>query len=197
VKYGVGFRRADGTSGTVWPGNGVLAIENSATDFRAQVFRQGLGTNRVQYMDLYVGDSVSKNRVTVDVGVRYDRQWGRALPSTTNPNPAFPDLVPGLAFAGYDSPFTWNNISPRAGVTYALDDARRSIVQLPRRWARSRAVDRRAGTGFSNLFHPQGAAAVRDRPPNLSRADRCSRRHHRVHRRTGCSSNKSSTCPCR
>jgi carboxypeptidase family protein/TonB-dependent receptor-like protein len=156
VKYGVGYRRADGTSGTIWPGNGVLAIENSPTDFRAQVFRQGFGTNRVQYLDVYVGDTVSKNRVTLDVGARYDRQWGQALPSTTGANAAFPDLVPGLAFVGYDSPFTWNNISPRAGVTYALDDAHRSIVRASySRYAGQLAT---GVVGFTNPSSVAGSA---------------------------------------
>ena len=43
LKYGVGYRRVDAVSGVLWPGNGILAIENSPTDRRAQVFRQGLG----------------------------------------------------------------------------------------------------------------------------------------------------------
>jgi hypothetical protein len=159
VKYGVGFRRADGTAGTIWPGNGVLGIENSPTDFRAQVFRQGLGTNRAQYLDLYAGDTVSKNRVTLDVGVRYDRQSGQALPSNTAANLGFPDLVPGLAFAGYDSPFTWNNISPRAGFTYALDDARKSVVRASySRYAGQLAT---GVVGFTNPSSVAGSATYR------------------------------------
>jgi hypothetical protein len=45
------------------------------------------------------------------------------------PNPAFPNLLPGIVFAGYDSPFTWNDMSPRAGITYALDDARKTVAR--------------------------------------------------------------------
>jgi Carboxypeptidase regulatory-like domain/TonB-dependent Receptor Plug Domain len=159
LKYGVGFRRVDAVSATLWPGNGVLAIENSTTDFRAQVFRQGLGTNRTQYLDVYAGDTLSKNRVTIDAGVRYDRQAGQALPSTTNANPAFPDLVPGLAFAGYDSPFTWNNISPRAGFTYALDEARKDIVRASySRYAGQLAT---GVVGFTNPSSTAGSATYR------------------------------------
>ncbi len=159
VKYGVGFRRADGTSGTLWPGNGVLAIENSPTDFRAQVFRQGLGTNQAQYLDFYVGDTISTGRVTVDAGVRYDRQWGRALPSTTEANPAFSDLVPGLSFTGYDAPFTWNNISPRAGVTYALDEARKSVARAS--YSRYAGQLSTGVVGFTNPSSVAGSATYR------------------------------------
>ncbi len=86
------------------------------------MFRQGYGGNRANYLDFYVGDTISRNRWTLDLGVRFDRQDGEALPSETLPNAAFPTVVPGVVFAGYKTPFTWNNFSPRAGVTYALDE---------------------------------------------------------------------------
>jgi hypothetical protein len=159
IAFGGGFRRVDATSGTLWPGNGILALENSATDLRAQVFRQGLGRDRASYLDFYVGDTFSLSRITVDVGVRYDRQWGEALPSQTQANPAFPELVPGIDFAGYDSPFTWSNVSPRAGVTWALDEARRTVARG--------SISRYAGqlntgaTGFRNPSAVAGSATYR------------------------------------
>ncbi len=129
VKYGGGFRTAEAFAGQVYPGNMILAIENSPTDLRAQVFRQAAGSNKAYYTDLYAGDTLSKGRVTIDAGIRYDQQWGKALPSETLPNAAFPQVVPGLVFAGYDTPFTWKNFSPRAGVTYAVDEARRTVAR--------------------------------------------------------------------
>ncbi len=129
LKFGGGWRRADAYSQTLWPGNMIRALENSTTDFRARVYREGAGTNRAEYFNLYASDTISMNRLTLDFGVRYDRQWGRALPSQTSSNAAFPDLVPGIDFAGYDTPFTWNNVSPRVGVTYALDETRRTVLR--------------------------------------------------------------------
>ncbi|PYR23701.1 MAG: hypothetical protein DMF98_17855 [Acidobacteria bacterium] len=129
VKYGAGYRTTDAITGTLWPGNMILAIENSPTDLRAQVFRQGYGGNRANYLDFYVGDTIQQTRTTIDLGVRFDRQWGLALPSTTLANKAFPTVVPGFTFAGYDSPFTWNNFSPRAGITVALDQVRKTIAR--------------------------------------------------------------------
>src|SRR5262249_17216709 len=128
LKYGFGYRRVEAISGTLWPGNGILANERTG-NLQAQVFRQGYGGNRANYLNFYVGDTVSKDRLTIDVGLRYDRQDGEALPSTTAANPAFPDLVPGVIFPGYKTPFTWNNWSPRAGMTYALDNARKTILR--------------------------------------------------------------------
>jgi hypothetical protein len=74
---------------------------------------------------------------------------GKALSSATQANKAFPNLMPGIKFAGYDAPFTWNNVSPRAGLTYGLDEARKTILRA--------TFSRFAGqldtglVGFSNL----------------------------------------------
>ena len=63
LKFGFQWRRVDATTGTQWPGNGILALANSPTTLFAELFRQGLGTNRVLYADLYVGDTIALNRV--------------------------------------------------------------------------------------------------------------------------------------
>jgi hypothetical protein len=129
LKFGGGYRRVESTSGTLWPGDMIRAFENSATDTRARLYRQGLGTDRLEFLSAYVGDTLSRGRLTLDVGARYDRQTGSALPSSTLSNPAFPDIMPGVVFSGYDAPFTWNDISPRIGATFALDSSNRTILR--------------------------------------------------------------------
>ena len=130
VKYGAGFRTTDVITENMWPGNGIRAIIQTPTDLRATVYREGRGGNRANYLDAYVGDTLSRDRLTISAGVRFDRQWGVADPADTQSNPAFPDLVPGIQFTGYRSPFTWNNVSPRAGVTYSLDESRKTNVRV-------------------------------------------------------------------
>jgi hypothetical protein len=83
VRYGAGYRKVDAYTENLWPGNGILGLEQARNDLRGQVYRQGNGGNRVQYFDTYAGDTLPLNRVTIDFGVRYDRQWGSALPSGT------------------------------------------------------------------------------------------------------------------
>ncbi len=129
LKYGFGFRHTEGDTETLWPGNGILALRQTATQSFAELFRQGAGTNVANYTDLYAGDTFSLSRATINLGVRYDHQGGSALPSNTAANPAFPAILPGAIFAGYDAPFTWNNVSPRVGVTYGLDEARKTQVR--------------------------------------------------------------------
>lgn len=128
-KFGFGYRRNDAFTQTIWPGNMILALDNSVTDQRARVFREGAGNNRARYLDVFIGDTIKKDRLTINAGVRYDRQWGKQLPSQTQGNKAFPELVPGIVFDGGGGVFTWNNVSPRVGATYALDESNKTIVR--------------------------------------------------------------------
>jgi hypothetical protein len=159
VKYGFGFRRVNSTTGTLWPGNGILALANSPTTLFAELFREGSGTNRTTYADFYAGDTISWNRATIDVGIRYDHQGGQALASATAANPAFPSLLPGVNFAGYDAPFTWNNVSPRAGLTYALDESRKTVARLS--YARFAGQLDSGSVGYMNPASSAGAAIYR------------------------------------
>ena len=159
LKYGGGFRTVTAMTENQYPGNGILAITQTLTDLRAQVFREGNGGNRARYFDLYVTDSLSRGRLTVDLGLRYDRQWGKALPSTSLANPVFPDLVPGITFAGYDTPFTWNTVSPRAGVIYALDAAHKTIARVT--YSRFAGQLSATNVGFANLASSLGSITYR------------------------------------
>ena len=105
----------------------IQANDESETDQFARVYREGLGRNRNEYLSFYAGDTFSRGRFTLDAGVRFDRQTGSALPSSTQSNPDFPALVPGIEFSGYDLPFSWNTLHPRIGATWAIEP--RTIVR--------------------------------------------------------------------
>jgi hypothetical protein len=128
-KYGLGYRRTDAFSQTIWPGDKVQGRIESATNTVARLYREGAGTDRTQYFSAYVGDTFSRDRLTLDLGVRYDRQWGEALPSATESNGAYPNVVPGISFTGYKAPFTWSDFTPRAGFTYALDASGQTLLR--------------------------------------------------------------------
>jgi hypothetical protein len=158
LKYGFGWRRVEAISGTLWPGNMILAIERP-NNLQAQVFRQGYGGNRVGYLDFYAGDTLSHGRWTIDLGVRYDRQNGEALPSETLPSTAFPTIVPGVVFAGYKTSFTWSDWSPRAGLTYALDRTRRTVARAS--FSRAAAQLNTGTVGIRNPSSTAGSATYR------------------------------------
>src|SRR5262249_49564244 len=112
-KFGGGYRTVDGTTVTAWPGNGILAlymasrVSPSTNGLVGEIFRPANGDTRADYLDFYVGDTITRSRLTIDLGARYDRQWGFAEPSSAPANPAFPALLPAVSTTGYRSPFTW------------------------------------------------------------------------------------------
>jgi hypothetical protein len=129
VKFGAGYRWTQATTQTLFPGDQVVGYENSATNFRARVNREGLGINQAWYWSAYVGDTFTKDRFTVNLGVRWDRQSGKAVAADVQGNGAFANVVPGISFGGYDAPFTMNDLTPRIGATFALDESRRTLVR--------------------------------------------------------------------
>jgi hypothetical protein len=159
IKFGGGYRWTEALTETLYPGDLVEAEDFSATNQRARLYRAGLGVNRTFYTSAYVGDTFTKNRLTVNLGLRFDHQTGRAAPTNIQGNGAFPNVVPGINFPGYDSPFAWNDLSPRVGVTYALDKDRKTLVRAS--YARY-ATQLDTGTvGFAN---PSGAAGWAEYP---------------------------------
>ena len=66
----------------------------------------------------------------MNLGLRFDYQQGKNLPSSVPPNPAFPDLLPGVQYGGDSGyPITWKLTQPRVGATYALGRERKTLFR--------------------------------------------------------------------
>jgi hypothetical protein len=79
---------------------------------------------------LYFNDSYKKGRATINVGLRYDRQFDYARPASTVANRILPDLLPALQYQGADSGARYNNLSPRGGFTYDLRGNGKSVLKV-------------------------------------------------------------------
>jgi hypothetical protein len=128
-KFGFGYNRRPSDSLTRYSGSQVFAIHNAPGDEVAQVWRERNVSAIGQYTDLYFGDTISKGSLTVNAGVRWDRQTAKNLPSVAQANPLFPNLLPTLSYDGAGPTINWNNISPRVGMTYALDQAKKTLLR--------------------------------------------------------------------
>src|SRR5262249_41718184 len=129
-KFGFGYNRRPSDSLTRYSGNSVFAINNGGRHTVAQVYRDRVVSSIGNYTDLYFGDTISKNRITLNLGVRWDKQTAKNLASVAPANPDFPTILPGVNFDGTGVPtIDWNDISPRVGMTYALDEARKTVVR--------------------------------------------------------------------
>jgi hypothetical protein len=165
-KFGAGYRWTEAKTQTLWPGDRVVAFENSSTNKRARVYRESIGINQTYYWSAYLGDTFTKDRLTLNLGVRYDNQTGKAVASTVQGNGAFPNLVPGISFDGYDAPFTWKDFSPRVGLSYALDESRRTLVRAS--FARYASQLDTGTVGFAN---PSGGTGFAEYPWNDANGD--------------------------
>ncbi len=130
-KFGFGYRRNPNQSTTRWSGSEVVGHINPSGDgvnyalaYRARVVNF-IGQN----WDAFVGDTITMGRMTVNAGVRWDRQTASNQPSTAPANTMFPELLPSLAYDGSGPTIDWNDISPRVGLTYALGENKKSVLR--------------------------------------------------------------------
>jgi hypothetical protein len=129
-KFGFGYRRNPNHSTTRWSGSEVVAhvfapgSDNFALAYRARVVNF-VGQN----YDAYVGDTFTSGRLTINGGIRWDRQTAENEASVAPANTAFPDLLPTLSFNGNAPTIAWNDVSPRVGATIALDADRKTVAR--------------------------------------------------------------------
>jgi carboxypeptidase family protein/TonB-dependent receptor-like protein len=146
-KAGYRWRTARGQSVSHTGGNAVPRYSDisSSLDYRrnctpgpdtvfqagcnADLFRDGHTNFNLLTHAFYVQDTYSVKRLTLNLGVRWDRQSDEALASTVLANPIIPAIMPAINFPGLDGGVTWNDISPRLGATYDLFGTGKSVAR--------------------------------------------------------------------
>ncbi len=137
LKFGGGFRSQENDSGTVWPRGkmvydcsywGCSGVANNVA--WVQLWRNRSLAIESEYDSFWLQDTITTDRWTVNLGLRYDKQGVTNLASTSPAHQDRPDLLPELAFSGNNGGgFEWESIVPRIGVTYALGDDRRTLLR--------------------------------------------------------------------
>jgi hypothetical protein len=127
AKFGFQDRRTTSYETGGWPGDGSTTTVNAeriglpagvgfANLTRPSAFASGTGT-----LSFYAGDVMAFDRWTLDLGIRFDRQRARNHPSQAPANELAPSILPALDYPGGPN-LTWNDWSPRLGVTYRVTD---------------------------------------------------------------------------
>jgi hypothetical protein len=128
IKAGYRWRTARGDSINHTGGN-VIARFSGATPNSAEFYRDGSTSYRLDTQALYLQDTVTLRRVTLNLGVRWDRQTEKALATEVPANPLIPNIMPAISFPGVDPGVVWNDVSPRLGLTYDMFGNGRSIAR--------------------------------------------------------------------
>ena len=127
LKFGYRWRSAHNTSIGHHGGNVdarfTNGIPNSADMWRDQYAESHLDTHA-----FYLQDTYTKNRLTVNLGVRLDRQDDTAVAAKVPANPLIPAQLPAIDFPGADAGVTWKDVSPRVGFTYDFTGDGRTIM---------------------------------------------------------------------
>jgi hypothetical protein len=128
LKFGFGYRHAT-TNTTDTPfGNGLRSFITTTGNIAA-IFRQSDAGYGGTYSDAYVSDTFTSGRLTINAGLRFDHQTAVNSATTAEANPSFPNLLPALSFNGSpNESINWNNFSPRLGISYALDESKKTVL---------------------------------------------------------------------
>jgi hypothetical protein len=134
LKFGFGYRKNPNRTTTTWSGSQNVGWQYGespldASQNLAWVTRQRNVAFTAKYTHLYLGDTWTKNRLSLSVGVRWDKQTAENEASTASANPTFPELLPELAYAGGGTGIDWNDVSPRVSFTYALTESRKTVAR--------------------------------------------------------------------
>ena len=155
LKYGAGYRTAESSSLVNWPGSG-LQLTLGGNFPLLILSRAATPDVKIDYTNGYAQDTIALGNLTANIGLRWDRQKGKNLPSTAAANAVAPDLLPAVNYAGQDAGFTWSDFTPRIGLTYALGEQRKTLL----RFSYSRFADQ-LGAATAGALNPMAGLGYR------------------------------------
>ena len=124
LKYGAGYRVVEVRSSSRFPGGGLEFGPGIL-----QLSRDGVANVDAKYTSAFAQDTLATGRLTLNLGLRWDRQTGENLPTSVPANPVAPDLLPAVRFEGSDAGFAWTDLVPRLGATWALGEKRNTLLR--------------------------------------------------------------------
>jgi len=133
LKFGGNWRRATVRSMSFWPGFGIDLDYYTSYGYAyniVQISREAEVNYVGKYENGYLQDTMTTGRLTANVGLRYDHQRGERLAATLDAVRGFEDILPAAHVPAADNNFSWDDISPRLGLTLALGEQKETLVRL-------------------------------------------------------------------
>jgi Carboxypeptidase regulatory-like domain/TonB-dependent Receptor Plug Domain len=129
VRFGGAWRSTSADTRQTWPGSHLVASWEGYPNMLVQVARNYNSYTTARYISAFATDTLSLARVTLTGGLRVDRQTSSLGPAVVPAVPGFETLLPAVVSTQIDNVFTWSNVTPRLSATYAIDEARKTVVR--------------------------------------------------------------------
>jgi carboxypeptidase family protein/TonB-dependent receptor-like protein len=119
--------------------------------------RDGYSVYDLLNYSAYVQDTITKNRTTLQLGLRYDYNRDKAMASSIVANPLGGPWLPGINFPGADAGVAFNDFSPRLGITYNLTGDGRTLARANY----ARYYGQVGNGGVASTINPVGSTTLR------------------------------------
>jgi hypothetical protein len=131
LKFGYSWRKTEVHSLTVWPGNKTITFDNGYPNMIVEADADHPSDASARYVNAFIGDTITAGRLTANVGIRYDHQSdsAQAMKSTGVTFGEYGKYLPDLTAPAVDNAMVFNVVQPRASVTYALDEAHKTLLR--------------------------------------------------------------------
>ena len=153
LKFGAGYRQAEVSSLSSWGGGGLIldaAQVGLPTGINYLQATRDAGLHVEQtYTDAFVQDTMTVGNVTINAGLRWDKQEATNLAASAPANPILGNVLPAVSGGEFDAGFEWSDLSPRLGLTYALGAERKTLLRA----SFSRFADQ-MGTATASFTNP-------------------------------------------
>jgi Carboxypeptidase regulatory-like domain/TonB-dependent Receptor Plug Domain len=128
VKFGGAWRSTPVKTDQIWPASHLIASWDGYPNLFVQVARDYQAATDANYFNAFVTDTISLDRLTIIGGIRFDQQQSSLGAASVRGVPGIP-IMPSLSAPAVKGVYKWNNLTPRVGFTYAVDDTRKTIVR--------------------------------------------------------------------
>lgn len=130
LKFGFSWRKTPVDSLSQWSGaNRIVTFHDGYPNMQAQVTQDYVLSTTGRYLGGFVTDTIALDRLTVIAGIRIDRGTSSLNPSTAPAVLGFSTILPAKTAAEAKDAYAFTNVTPRVGITYALDDAKKTIAR--------------------------------------------------------------------